>query len=544
MNAGRRIAIVGAALPVAIVAGLAATSATAQVTPERLLNAADEPENWINYSATYDNQRYSRLDEITRDNVGELELKWIWQARSLEKFEATALVVDGILYTVQAPNDIVALDAATGRVFWTYHHENDPGAGTCCGLVNRGLAIRGETLFMGTIDAHLLAVDAISGQLLWKARVADSGEFYSITMSPLVVGNKVMIGTGGGDGGARGIIAAFDVDTGAELWRFFTIPGPGEPGNETWSGDSWRRGGAGVWNHAAYDPETNLAFWGTGNPAPVWDGRARLGDNVWSDSVVALNVETGELAWAYQFTPHDEIDYDSTQVPLLADVEWEGRMRKGMLWTNRNGLIYLLDRTTGEFLNGKPFVHVTWMDGFDEKGRPNQILFPTEAGALFRPHVHGATNWAPPAYSPRTGLYYVSHWEESGIIAITGEFPRTVGDNPRQTGMGQINQQPFFNDEDEAYGVVRSYDPETLDKVWEFRMADITWAGTLATAGDLVFGGGREGYFFALDAESGELLWKEAVGGQVNAGPMSFEVNGRQHIAVAAGNALFTFALP
>jgi len=527
-------------LPVLLVL---AAPAAAEVTFERLLNAAGEPGNWLNYSATYDNQRYSRLDQVTRDNVGELELQWIWQARSLEKFEATPLVVDGIVYTVQAPNDIVALDAVTGRVFWSYHHENRQGARACCGAVNRGLAILGETLFMGTLDAHLIAVDAVSGQLKWQTEIADSADFYSITMSPLVVGEKVMIGTGGGDGGANGIIAAFDAVTGAELWRFHTIPRPGEPGNETWSGDSWREGGAAVWNHAAYDPETNLAFWGTGNPAPVWDGRSRLGDNLYSDSVVALDVDTGRLVWHYQFTPHDEIDYDSTQVPLLADVEWQGELRKAMLWANRNGLMYLLDRRTGEFLHGKPFVEVNWMDGFDENGRPNQILFPTPEGTEFRPHVHGATNWAPPAYSPRTGLYYVSHWEASATVAVEGEFPRSAGVNTRQTAMGQIDQQRFLNNEEEAHGVVRAYDPKTLDQVWEFTMADITWAGTLATAGDLVFGGGREGYFFALDAETGELLWKAAVGGQVNAGPMSYAVDGRQYIAVAAGNALFTFGL-
>jgi alcohol dehydrogenase (cytochrome c) len=519
-------------------------TAAAEVSFERLLNAADEPENWLNYSATYDNHRYSRLDQITRDNVGELELQWIWQARSLEKFEATPLVVDGILYTVQAPNDIVALDAATGRVFWSYHHENAEEAGTCCGRVNRGLAILGETLYMGTIDAHLVAVDAISGQLKWQTQVADPGEFYSITMSPLVVGDRVLIGTGGGDGGARGIIAAYDAATGLELWRFYTIPGPGEPGNETWSGDSWRRGGAGVWNHGAYDPATNLVYFGTGNPSPVWDGRQRLGDNLYSDSVVALDIDTGALAWHYQFTPHDEIDYDATQVPLLADIEWRGEERKLILWANRNGLMYALDRVTGEFLAGKAFVSVNWMDGFDENGRPNQILFPTPEGTEFRPHVHGGTNWAPPAFSPRTGLFYVSHWEDSATVAVEGEFPQSSGQNTRQTAMGQIDQQRFFNDETEAHGVVRAYDPESLEQVWEFRMADITWAGTLATAGDVVFGGGREGYFFALDAESGELLWKAAVGGQVNAGPMSFAIDGRQYIAVAAGNALFTFALP
>jgi alcohol dehydrogenase (cytochrome c) len=397
---------------------------------------------------------------------------------------------------------------------------------------------------MGTMDAHLLAIDAISGQLLWQVEVADAADFYSITMSPLVVDDRVLIGTGGGDGGARGIVAAFDVRTGRELWRFHTIPAPGEPGNETWSGDSWRRGGAGVWNHGAFDPELGLVYFGTGNPAPVWDGSARLGDNLYSDSVVALNVETGELVWHYQFTPHDEIDYDSTQVPLLADMEWRGEDRKLMLWTNRNGLIYALDRVTGRFLDGKPFVSVTWMDGFDENGRPNQVLFPTPEGTLFKPHVHGGTNWAPPSFSPRTGLYYVSHWEDSASVAIEGEFPGSAGENTRQTAMGRIEQQRFFNKEGEAYGVVRAYDPQTLDPVWEFAMADITWAGTLATAGDVVFGGGREGYFFALDAESGELLWRESVGGQVNAGPMSYALDGRQYIAVAAGNALFTFALP
>lgn len=531
---------------VTIVALTVATSASAQVTFERLLNAADEPENWLNYSSTYDNQRYSQLNQITRNNVGELELQWIWQARSLEKFEATPLVIDGILYTVQAPNDIVAIDAVTGRVFWSYHYENLPIARACCGAVNRGLAILGETLFMGTLDAHLIAVDAISGQLKWKTEVArvTADDFYSITMSPLVVEDKVIIGTGGGDGGANGMIVAYDVVSGNEVWRFHTIPRPGEPGNESWSGDSWRKGGAAVWNHAAYDPETRLAYWGTGNPAPDWDGSVRLGDNLHSDSVVALNIDTGELVWHYQFTPHDELDYDSTQVPLLADVEWQGRERKAMLWANRNGLMYLLDRITGEFLHGKPFVSVNWMDGFDENGRPNQVLFPSVEGTEFRPHVHGGINWAPASYSPRTGLYYVAHWEDSAIVAVEGEFPRAAGQNTRQTAMGQIDQQRFFNDEDEAHGVVRAYDPETLDPVWEYTMADITWAGTLATAGDVVFSGGREGYFFALDADNGDLLWKQAVGGQVNAGPMSYAVDGRQYIAIAAGNALFTFALP
>jgi alcohol dehydrogenase (cytochrome c) len=431
-------------------------------------------------------------------------------------------------------------------VFWTYHHEPSPLARTCCGRVNRGLAIVGDTLFMGTIDAHLLAIDAKSGALIWDTTVADAAENYSITMAPMVIRDKVMIGTAGGDFATRGQIAAFDVETGKELWRFHTIPAPGEPGNETWAGDSWKTGGAAVWNAGAYDPELNLGFWGTGNPQPDWDGRERRGDNLYSDSVVALDVDTGELAWHFQFTPHDELDYDSTQVPVLADIVWRGEPRRVMLWANRNGLMYVLDRVTGKFLFGKPYVEVNWMDGFDANGRPQRVpgMLPSPEGTLIRPHVHGAVNWAPPSFSPRTGLFYVSHWENSGIMAIEGQFPQPVGINRRQTAMGQVNLEPFFNNDDEAYGVVRAYDPDTLEPVWEFKMTDITWGGVLTTAGDLAFGGGREGYLLGLDARSGELLWRASLGGQISSAPMSYAVNGKQFIAIAAGSALFTFVLP
>jgi len=518
----------------------------AQVTFDRVLNAEREPQNWLSYSATLSNQRYSRLDQIDTKNVRSLELQWVWQAHSLEKFEATALVVDGVLYTVQAPNDVVALDAATGRMFWTYHYEPAPDARLCCGRVNRGLAILGDTLYMGTIDAHLVAIDAKSGQLVWDTKVGDSAQMYAITMAPNVIKDKVIVGTAGGDMGIRGYIAAFNAKTGKEVWRFYTIPAPGEPGSETWSGDSWRAGGVAVWNAGAYDPQTNLGFWGTGNPGPDWDGRERLGDNLYSDSVVALDVDTGKLKWHYQFTPHDELDYDSTQVPVLADIDWRGTPRKVMLWANRNGVMYVLDRVTGEFLTGKAYVKNNWLAGFDAKGRPQRVagMDVTKEPKLFRPHVHGAINWAPTSFSPRTGLYYVAHWENSGIVAAAGVFPQPVGVNRRQTAMGQTNLDPFFNNDDEAYGVIRAYDPNTLNPKWEYRMADITWGGVLSTAGDLVFGGGREGYLLALDARSGELLWRSSLGGQINAGPMSFAANGRQYITIAAGSALFAFALP
>jgi alcohol dehydrogenase (cytochrome c) len=329
-----------------------------------------------------------------------------------------------------------------------------------------------------------------------------------------------------------------------EVWRFYTIPGPGEPGNETWAGDSWKTGGVGVWNAGAYDPETNLVYFGTGNPAPDWDGSSRRGDNLYSDSVVALDADTGRAQWYYQFTPHDELDYDATQVPVLVDIEWQGRPRKVMLWANRNGLMYVLDRVTGEFLKGKPYVKVNWMDGFDSGAGRTASSFPRpKARSSIRTSTAESTG--PRRRTARgPGLFYVAHWENTGTVAVEGQFPRAAGTNTRQTAMGQINLVPFFNNEDEAYGVVRGYDPHTLDPRWEFRMSDITWAGVLSTATDLVFSGGREGYFFALDGRSGELLWRASVGGQVNSGPMSYAVDGRQYVAIAAGSALFAFALP
>jgi alcohol dehydrogenase (cytochrome c) len=523
---------------------LAAASLHAQVSFDRILQADREPHNWLSYSGTLDNQRYSRLTQITPENVKNLQPQWVWQARSLEKFEATPLVVNGVLYTVQAPNDVVALDAVTGRPFWTFTYTPAPEGRPCCGRVNRGLAILGDTLFMGTIDAYLIAIDAKSGQQLWKTMVANAKERYTITHSPTIVKDLVIVGTGGGDSPIRGYIAAYHAKTGKEAWRFYTIPGPGEPGNETWSGDSWKTGGVGVWNAGAYDPELNLVYFGTGNPQPDWDGRSRVGDNLYSDSVVALDADTGTLKWYYQFTPHDELDYDATQVPLLADIQWEGRPRKVMLWANRNGLMYVLDRVTGEFLKGKPYVKVNWMDGFDSKGRPNRIKGPSPEGTVIYPHVHGASNWSPTSFSPRTGLFYVAHWENSSSVAVEGQFPRAQRPNTRETAMGQIGLQPFYNNEDEAHGVVRAYDPQTLDPKWEFKLADITWGGVLSTASDVVFSGGRDGYFLALDARTGALLWKASLGGQINAGPMSYAVNGKQYVAIAAGNALFTYALP
>jgi alcohol dehydrogenase (cytochrome c) len=512
------------------------------VTFDRLLHAEREPQNWLTYSGTVNGQRYSPLTQVTPANVKNLELQWVWQAKSVEKFETTALVVDGILYTIQAPNDVYALDAVTGRVFWSLTYNNDPAARVCCGRVNRGLAILGDTLYMGTLDAHLLAIDAKTGKIIWNTVAGKFEDRLAITHAPLIVKDKVILGMAGGDGPIRSYVAAFDAKTGKEVWRFYTIPGEGEPGHETWSGDSWKTGGAAIWNTGAYDPDTNLTFWGTGNPAPDTNGDVRLGDNLFSDSVLALDADTGKLKWYYQFTPHDTMDYDSTQVPVLADIQYQGRPRKVMLWANRNGLFYVLDRTNGQFLMGKPFVKTNWLTGFDEKGRPMRVPGQQDSPTplLVQPNGLGGTNWYPPSYSPHTGLFIIPGWENSGtMVAKNSGFGRATGDTP----MAQPNLIPNRKTEEEGYGIVRAFDPKTGDKKWEYKMNDITWAGVLTTGSDLVFSGGREGYFYALDDTNGNLLWKQNLGGQVNSGPMSYMVNNRQYVAVAAGSALFVYAL-
>jgi alcohol dehydrogenase (cytochrome c) len=524
----------------------------AQVSYERLTRAAQEPQNWLMYSGNYASQRYSLLDQITPANVKRLEQKWVFQAESLQKFEGTPLVVDGVMYLTQPTHDVVALDARTGRIFWIYAYKPSPDAKPCCGAVNRGLAILGDTLFMATIDARLVAIDARSGKPLWNTKVAESNDGYTMTLAPLVVKDKVVVGVAGGEFGIRGFVAAYDARTGKEAWRFYTIPGTGEPGNDTWpAGDAWKHGGASVWVTGAFDPDLNLTYWGIGNPGPDWNPAQRKGDNLYSDSVVALDADTGKLKWHFQFTPHDPYDYDSVQVPVLADASWDGRMRKLMLWGNRNGFFYALDRTNGQFLNGQAFVKVNWASGLDERGRPIQT--PQPPGTPIFPGVQGGTNWYSPSYSPRTGLFYLSAWEDYASIFIAEQVEykagqRFVGGHPTSPVPGAPNpslrpSQVSTHTEAMGHGTVMALDIRTGKPKWKFKMTDVTDSGILTTASDLLFTGGREGYFHALDARSGELLWKASVGGAVAAGPITYRVDGQQYVAIAAGHALFVYGL-
>ena len=531
---------------------LTVTALTAQTPFDRLVNAERDPANWLTYSGTLDGQRYSRLTQITPANAKDLELKWVLQTRAPaepnSKYEATSLVSNGVLYTVQPPNVVVALDAANGKIFWTYPYNPAPSARLCCGRINRGLAILGNTLFMGTIDGNLLALDARDGHVMWMTPVGRPEAGYSVTVAPLIVKDKVIAGPAGGEYGISGFLSAYSVETGKEMWRFNTIPQPGEPGHESWENDAWKHGGGSIWTTGSYDPALNLIYWGIGNASPDWNGDVRPGDNLYTSSVIALDADTGKLKWHFQFTPHDEFDFDATQVPVLADLTWQGKPRKVLLFANRNGFFYVLDRQTGEFLLGKPFAKVTWADGLDAKGRPNRVGHSTPEGSLIYPENQGATNWYNPAYSPRTGLFYIPSWLDTHSINTSRVEPYKEGN---QYGGGSATHEvPALRPgptnkrlPEVGYGAIQALDPKTGTVKWQFKMMDVTDSGVLVTASDVVFAGGREGYFYALDARTGAPLWKAMVGGAVSAGPTSYAVEGKQYISIPAGNAIFTFGL-
>ena len=514
------------------------TPAFSPVTWERLVNAESEPENWMMYSGTLDSQRYSRLDQINTGNVTELEMKWSYQIPVIDRAETVPTVVDGIMFITEAPSNLTAVDARTGRVYWRYDHELPEDLRICCGRNNRGVAILGETLFMSTLDAHLVAIDARTGNVLWDVEVADYEAGYSKTAAPLIVKDKVVTGIAGGEFGIRGFIDAYDPVTGELEWRTYAIPGPGEPGNDSWSGDSWKTGGAATWITGSYDPDLNLIYWGTGNPGPDWNGDVRLGDNLYSDSALALNGDTGEIAWHFQFTPHDVHDYDSIQVPILADIEYQGSTRKVMMWANRNAFFYTIDRETGEFLEGEAYATQTWAQGLDPNGRPIPTpgMAPTYEGILVSPPIVGATNWYSPAYSQQTGLFYVTSFDgEQEFFKRDEDYE----EGERFTGGGGRYNQPM----DAFHSSIRAINPATAQIEWEFPIMPRSSAGITTTAGGIVFTGSADGYFFALDAASGEELWHISLGARVHAAPMTYAIDGQQFVTIASGNVVYTFGL-
>jgi alcohol dehydrogenase (cytochrome c) len=518
---------------------LAVTLLDGQVPYHRIENAHSEPGNWLTYSGGYQAHAYSTLDQINSKNVAGLKIAWMYQIGSTQHFETMPLVFDGMMYITEPPDGVTALDLRTGRPVWTHKRTLPKGIIVCCGQVNRGLAALDDQLFWGTVDAHLVALDMRTGRVRWDVEVADYKAAYSITAAPLAVKDKVIVGIAGAEYGIRGFLDAYDAKTGARAWRFYTVPGPGEPGNETWSGDSWKTGGAPTWVTGAYDPAANLIYWGTGNPAPDMIGDDRKGDNLYSDSLIALDAGTGKLKWHFQFTPHDLLDMDANQVPVLLDADFRGRARKLVLFANRNGFYYVLDRLTGEYLLGKQFARQNWAKGLDQHGRPivDPAAVPNKDGALVYPDDDGTANWFSPSLDLQTGLLY-QNVREKGAIQKRNADRLTF--EPAHLFMG-ADRLPIPGEE--PWGALRAIDWQTGEIRWEFRVHTPPWSGVLSTAGGLVFSGTMEGDFFALDAATGKLLWRMQTGGASWSNPISYMSEGKQYIVAAAGSALIAYSL-
>jgi alcohol dehydrogenase (cytochrome c) len=525
-------------------AGVLTAPAGAQVTGERLLNAGREPQNWLMYSGDYAGRRYSALQEISSGNAGKLAPKWAYQTMAGGKFETTPLVVDGILYGTGQDDRAFALDARTGRPIWQYQRTLPGDIRPCCGRVNRGVAILGDKVFMGTLDSHVIALDAKTGNVVWDVSAADHTKGYSFTLAPLVINNLVLVGISGGEYGIRGFIDAYDVNTGDRKWRFYTIPASGEQGNDTWEGESWRTGGSPAWITGTYDAETNTTFWTTGNPSPSNRGEGRAGDNLYSNSLLALDPLTGKLKWYFQFTQHDEHDYDATQVPVLVDRpalagEKDAGGKKLILQANRNGFFYVIDRTNGKLIRAESYAKVSWTKEKDANGRPVPAKegSPTLEGNKVCPGAAGATNWMSPTYDPQTKLFYVTAREQCDVFSTAPQ--------PYEAGHAYYGSAYFPNDDAAPfYGALRALDPDTGKIKWEWKHSSPTWSGVLSTAGGVVFTGDAEGNFIALDAASGRALWHFQCGASVYSSPMTYAIDGKQYVAVAAGSSLFAFGLP
>jgi alcohol dehydrogenase (cytochrome c) len=536
--------------------------ATGNVDYERIQGARSEAENWLTYYGTYDGQRYSTLDQINTDTVKRLSPAWVFQAgssglhsgASTYSFEASPLVVEGVIYVSGPDGKVWAIDGKTGEELWRYKHASPYDVSLCCGNVNRGVAVGHGKVYMYTLNAHLIALDATSGELVWDVTNGDVRAGESGSVAPLIVQDKVIVGSAGGEFGLRGHMDAFNAQTGERIWRSYTVPKPGEPGSETWpdDGEAWQRGGANCWVTATYDPELELLFQGTGNPAPDFDGGVREGDNLYTDSVVAVDVNTGEIRWHYQFTPHDLWDYDSTMENLLFDGP-DGQ--KLLAHADKNGYFFVIDRTNGELVRVFPFVdRITWGE-ITPEGKVTPKVYPDEEGVPvhFWPGPAGGKEWTHMSYNPQTGLIYVPV-QEVGATATRRrrEFKESI---------------PYWGagvavDLDDFYGYVAAIDPLTGEEKWRWDNEYPMCASTLTTAGNLVFQGTPTGEFVALHAETGEKLWSFQCGSGHHSSPTPFSVDGRQYIVVptgwggwvegflpgllgaAAGDALFCFALP
>jgi alcohol dehydrogenase (cytochrome c) len=516
----------------------ASVSTLLDVEPAELESPAAA--NWLSYNGDYSGRRYTDLREVDPGNVRELRAQWVFHAPRADDLEVTPVVVNGVMF-LTAQNDAFALDARTGREIWHYSRPVTEGlVDDASQHHNRGVGIWRARIYMETDNAHLLCLDARSGHLVWDVPYAEGNRNYGATSAPLVVKDRVLVGTSGGDDGVRGFVAAFDAQTGGLVWRFWTIPGPGEPGSESWPGNAYLHGGGTTWMPGTYDPELNTIYWGTSNPSPDFDGSPRPGDDLYTDCVLAIDPDNGKLKWHFQFTPHDLFDYDATETPVLLDAVYRGEARRLLVEANRNGFLYLLDRTNGQFLSATPFVEkLIWAKGIDAAGRPIRTgVEPTEEGAVVCPGFAGATNWYSPAYNPATHLLYFLALEDCSTYLLKPDRFRE-GETYYATGVkhapGGTRQK-----------ILVAYNVETGRFAWRYPQLGEghSSGGVMTTRGGVVFFGDEANSLEAVDAQTGAPLWHFNTGQSIHASPMSYAVNGKQYVAIAAGTDLFTFALP
>ncbi len=511
------------------------------VSNEQIRTAGDAQDQWLTYSGTLDGRRYTPLKEITPENASRLKLRWVRQfGTSTGKIESTPIVAGGFIFTTVPPSDVVALDAKTGDIRWSYKGSVPDNLPIDTTASNRGLAILGNTLFLQKLDCFLVALDARSGNVIWQTKVCNPSDDYTMTGAPIIANGSVIIGVAGAEYGIRGFVAAYDPATGQQKWKFNTIPGPGEFGHDTWKNDAWQSGGGSTWVTGSYDPALDLVYWGVGNPAPAFNGDVRPGDNLFTDSLVALHASTGKLEWYFQFTPHDEHDWDATQTPILADLMIKGVLRRVLCVPDRNGFYYVLDRATGEFLVGVPFVEQNWAKGLDPAGRPILTTHAdlTSSGRLTKPGSGGGINWQNPAFDYKTGLVFVPATEGASVF--------TKSPKPRRGNLGFYPGSSGTAGDYDQVSVVRALDAATGAKKWE-RFSppggkQLGYSGLLATGGRLVFGESG-GFAFAIDSATGKELWRVYLGGYTYAAPISFTVDGHQVILLSAGQDLFMFGL-
>lgn len=513
------------------------TAFAATITEQQLRQAQSDPATWLTYGKSYSGWRYSELNEINTATVSRLAPRWIYQSSASGMHETTPLVFGGRMFITGPSNHAAALDLLTGKELWHYQKTPPSGLNLCCGELNRGFAALGDKLFKVNIEATLVALDARSGAVLWQRQIADHKKGFTATGAPLVVKNKVLVGIAGAEFGTRGFVDAYDADTGERVWRAYTVAAKGEPGGDTWDGDSWQRGGGSTWITGTYDPELNLTYWGTGNPGPGMDGSVRAGDNLYTCSLVAIDADTGKLKWYFQFTPHDTHDWDAVADPVLIDMVVKGRAVKAVVQANRNGFFYALDRTNGKLLHALPYTKVSWATGIGPDGRPMVVpgKEPSEEGTKVCPGLGGGHNWSATAYNPQAKLFYFGSTDVCELFFKSKqEFHE--GQWYQASTDASIPNEP-------ATGAVVAVDPANGETRWRFEMVTPTSGGMLTTGGGLVFTGDGQGYLMALDARTGKPLWHFQTGGHIIAPPVTYTFSGKQQITIAAGSSIMTFAL-